>query len=123
MNKFILGKKIGMSQLFDKNGKFTPVTLISGEPCVVLQEKTKEKDGYMALQIGFEKLEKKNKIKKTMKGKEYRHIAECRLKPARSATALQAGVAISTPRLLRRPSTSSGLLAMTDWLNPIIHNS
>ena len=69
-----------MSQLFDKNGKMTPVTLVTGGPCVVLQEKTKEKDGYLALQIGFEKLEKKNKIKKTMKGKEYRHIAEQRIK-------------------------------------------
>lgn len=77
--KFILGKKIGMSQLFDKNGKMTPVTLVAGGPCVVLQEKTKEKDGYLALQIGFEKIEKKSKIKKTMKGKEYRHIGEQRM--------------------------------------------
>ena len=74
--KFILGKKIGMSQLFDKNGNLTPVTLIASAPCVVLQKKTKEKDGYQAIQIGSEKLEKKSKIKKTMKGKEYRYVRE-----------------------------------------------
>lgn len=77
--KFILGQKIGMSQLFDKDGKVIPVTLILGGPCFVLQKKTKEKDGYQAVQIGFLKIEKKNKIKKTMKGKEYKYIKEERL--------------------------------------------
>jgi len=76
--KFILGKKIGMSQMFDKDGKFVPVTLVLAGPCYVLQKKTKEKDGYEALQIGFEKIEKKSKIGKSMKGKEYRHIKEGR---------------------------------------------
>ena len=74
--KFILGKKIGMSQLFDKNGKLTPVTLLSAGPCYVLQKKNKEKDGYEALQIGFEKIEKKSKIGKSTKGKEYKNIKE-----------------------------------------------
>ena len=74
--KFILGKKIGMSQMFDKNGNLIPVSLISAGPCYVLQKKNKEKEGYDALQIGFEKIEKKSKIKKTMKGKEYRYIKE-----------------------------------------------
>ncbi len=69
-----------MSQMFDKDGKLTPVTLILAGPCYVLQKKTKEKDGYEALQIGFEKIEKKNKIKKTMKGKEYRYIKEERIR-------------------------------------------
>ena len=57
--KFILGKKVGMSQLFDKNGKLTPVTLIASEPCVVLQKKVPEIDGYSAIQFGQEKIEKK----------------------------------------------------------------
>jgi large subunit ribosomal protein L3 len=74
--KFILGNKIGMSQMFDQNGKLTPVTLISAGPCYILQKKNKEKDGYEALQIGLKKIEKKNKIKKPMKGKEYRNIRE-----------------------------------------------
>jgi large subunit ribosomal protein L3 len=76
--KFILGQKIGMSQMFDKNGKMTPVTLVMAGPCYVLQKMEKEKESYDSVQIGYEKIEKKNKIKKTMKGKEYRHIKEVR---------------------------------------------
>ncbi len=52
--KFILGKKIGMSQIFDKDGQVIPVTLIEAGPCRVAQVKTKEKDGYQAVQIDFE---------------------------------------------------------------------
>jgi large subunit ribosomal protein L3 len=74
--KFILGKKVGMSQMFDEKGTLTPVTLMSAGPCYVLQNKTAEKDGYQAIQIGFEKIEKKNKITKSMKGKEYKSIRE-----------------------------------------------
>jgi large subunit ribosomal protein L3 len=76
--KYILGKKIGMSQMFDKNGKITPVTLLSVGPCYILQKKNVEKDGYQALQVGFGKIEKKNKIGKSMKGKEYKYIKEYR---------------------------------------------
>ena len=76
--KFILGKKIEMSQMFDEKGNVVPVTLVTAGPCVVLQKKTKEKEGYNSLQIGFEKLVKKSKIKKTMKGKEYRYVREAR---------------------------------------------
>ena len=67
-----------MSQLFDASGKLTPVTLVAAGPCIVLQKKTKEKEGYEALQVGFIKIEKKSKIKKTMKGKEYRYVRENR---------------------------------------------
>ena len=74
--KFILGKKKEMSQIFNKKGQIIPVTLVEAGPCVITQVKTKEKDKYEAIQIGFEKIEKKNKIKKTMKGKEYKHIRE-----------------------------------------------
>ena len=52
--------------MFDKNGKLTPVTLISVGPCYILQKKNKEKDGYEALQVGFEKIEKKSKIGQTV---------------------------------------------------------
>ncbi len=76
MMKFILGKKIEMSQMFDEKGNIVPVTLISAGPCYVLQKKTKENEGYNSVQIGFVKIEKKNKIKKTMKGKEYKYIKE-----------------------------------------------
>ena len=64
--------------MFDKNGKMTPVTLIVAGPCYVLQKMSIEKEGYQALQVGFQKIEKKNKIGKSMKGKEYKYIKECR---------------------------------------------
>jgi len=51
--KFILGKKIRMSQIFDENDKVIPVTLIDAGPCYVTQVKTEEKDGYSSVQIGF----------------------------------------------------------------------
>jgi large subunit ribosomal protein L3 len=76
--KFVLGKKVGMSQMFDQDGKLVPVTLVTAGPCYVLQKKTKEKDGYEAMQIGFERIEKKSKIGKSMKGKEYKYIKEAR---------------------------------------------
>lgn len=53
--KFILGAKLGMSQIFDKKGRTIPVTVIEAGPCLVAQIKTKEKDGYKAVQIGFGK--------------------------------------------------------------------
>ena len=62
--KFILGKKIGMTQIWKEN-KVIPVTLIEAGPCFVTQIKTKEKDGYQAIQLGFEKIEKEKKIKKS----------------------------------------------------------
>jgi len=76
--KFILGKKLGMSQFFDEKGKEIPVTLIEAGPCYVTQIKTKEKDGYQAIQMGFEKITKKKKIKKTMVGKEFKYLREFR---------------------------------------------
>lgn len=53
MQKCIVGKKLGMTQLFDESGKFIPVTVIEAGPCVVVQKKTTENDGYEAVQIGF----------------------------------------------------------------------
>jgi len=67
-----------MSQLFGEKGEVIPITLIEAGPCQILQIKTKEKDGYNAVQIGFKKIEKKKKIKRSMKGKEFRFIREFR---------------------------------------------
>ncbi len=53
MQKCIVGKKIGMTQLFDESGKVIPVTVVEAGPCVVVQKKTIENDGYEAVQIGF----------------------------------------------------------------------
>jgi len=55
---FILAKKIGLSQRFKENGNVVPITLVKAGPCVITQIKTAEKDGYMAVQIGFEETKK-----------------------------------------------------------------
>lgn len=73
--KFMLGKKLGMSQIFNEEGRAVPITLIEAGPCFITQIKTKEKDGYQAIQIGFEKLKEK-KVKKTQKEKPYRYLRE-----------------------------------------------
>ena len=52
--KAIIGKKVGMSQIFDENGHVIPVTVIEAGPCVVTQKKTSEKEGYQAVQLGYE---------------------------------------------------------------------
>ena len=54
MEKAILGKKIGMTQIFDDKGNVIPVTVIKAGPCMVVQKKTEETDGYKAIQVGFE---------------------------------------------------------------------
>ena len=66
MKKAILGKKIGMTQIFDENGKVVPVTVVEAGPCVVVQKKTIQKDGYEAIQVGFGDVREKlvNKPKK-----------------------------------------------------------
>ncbi|MCP6718147.1 MAG: 50S ribosomal protein L3 [Patescibacteria group bacterium] len=73
--KFILGLKIGMSKVFDEKGIPVPVTLVEAGPCEITQIKTKEKDGYKAVQIGFLKLKDK-KIKKSQKNKAFKHLRE-----------------------------------------------
>ena len=52
--KAIIGKKVGMSQIFDENGRVIPVTVIEAGPCAVVQKKTSEKEGYNAVQLGYE---------------------------------------------------------------------
>lgn len=63
--KFILGKKLEMTQIFDEKGNVTPVTLVEAGPCYVVSKKDNEKDGYESLQIGFEETKK---IKKPQEG-------------------------------------------------------
>ena len=68
MQKGIIGKKIGMTQIFDQEaGKVIPVTVVEAGPCVVVQKKTVENDGYAALQIGFDEV-KAQRISKPMTG-------------------------------------------------------
>jgi len=75
--KFILGIKLGMSQIFDEKGNRIPVTLIEAGPCQTTQVKTQEKDGYEAVQIGFKEL-KERRIKKSQKIKPFRYLREFR---------------------------------------------
>ncbi len=67
MKKGIIGKKIGMTQVFDETGKMIPVTVIAAGPCVVAQKKTAEKDGYDAVQLGFADVKEKH-LNKAEKG-------------------------------------------------------
>ena len=63
MDKAIIGKKIGMTQIFDEAGRAIPVTVIEAGPCTVMQKKTAEKDGYNAIQLGFENAKEKHLTK------------------------------------------------------------
>ena len=63
MKKGIIGKKIGMTQIFDEKGNVIPVTVIEAGPCVVAQKKTAEKDGYDAVQLGFADVKEKHLTK------------------------------------------------------------
>ena len=64
--KAIIGKKVGMSQIFDENGHVIPVTVIEAGPCTVVQKKTSEKEGYNAVQLGFEDVAEKKLTKGEM---------------------------------------------------------
>jgi large subunit ribosomal protein L3 len=67
MKKAIIGKKVGMTQIFDEAGKVVPVTVIEAGPCVVVQKKTVEKEGYSAVQLGYEDAAER-KLSKPEKG-------------------------------------------------------
>ena len=64
MKKGIIGKKIGMTQIFNDNGVLTPVTVLQAGPCYVTQVKTVENDGYSAVQVGF--VDKKDRLSQKM---------------------------------------------------------
>ena len=85
MKKGLIGKKIGMTQIFDEKGNVIPVTVIEAGPCVVAQKKTAEKDGYDAVQLGFMDVKEKH-LTKAEKGHfakagvaNKRHLKEFRL--------------------------------------------
>lgn len=67
MKKAIIGKKMGMTQIFDENGKVVPVTVVEAGPCTVVQKKTVESDGYVAVQLGYGDISAK-KVSKPAKG-------------------------------------------------------
>lgn len=79
MQKAIIGKKIGMTQIFDEKGNVIPVTVVEAGPCVVAQKKTIENDGYASIQIGFGDM-KPQRVNKPMKG----HFAKADVAPKRT---------------------------------------
>ena len=88
MKKAIIGKKVGMTQIFDETGKVIPVTVVEAGPCVVTQKKTVENDGYASVQLGFEDV-KEHKLTKPEAGHfkkagvdAKRHLKEFRLEKA-----------------------------------------
>ena len=82
--KGVLGKKLGMTQVFDANNKMVPVTVVEAGPCVVTQIRTPEKDGYSAVQIAFGAIDPK-KISKPLAG----HFAKTGVTPRRSIAELR----------------------------------
>lgn len=74
----LIGKKIGMTQLFDESGEVIPVTIIKAGPCPVVQKKAEERDGYKAIQLGFED-KKENRVIKPQRG----HFAKAGVRPKR----------------------------------------
>ena len=76
MVKGIIGKKIGMTQVFDANGKVVPVTVVEAGPCPVVQKKTVEVDGYAAVQLGYA-VQKQQRVTKPLKG----HFAKADVAP------------------------------------------
>ena len=69
MKKGLIGKKIGMTQIFDEKGNVIPVTVVEAGPCAVVQKKTVENDGYKAVQMGYgdQKAQRVNKPMKAMR--------------------------------------------------------
>ena len=63
MNKGLIGKKLGMTQIFDEKGRAIPVTVVEAGPCTVVQIKTKDSDGYEAVQLGFGEVKEKKLIR------------------------------------------------------------
>ena len=76
MKKGLIGRKLGMTQLFDEKGNVVPVTVIEAGPCAIVQKKTIENDGYEAVQVGFAD-KKANKVTKPVAG----HFAEADVAP------------------------------------------
>lgn len=74
----LLGRKVGMTRIFDDDGNVIPVTLVQAGPCIVVQRKTAESDGYEAIQVGFEE-KKRSRVNKPMMG----HFASRNVEPQR----------------------------------------
>src|ERR1700730_15946477 len=96
----ILGKKIGMTQVFDEKGEVHPITVLQAGPCVVTQLKTLAKDGYEAAQIGLVEFVKSSKVNKPLAG----HFAKSNVPPGK----LMREVAVETVKPGDAPAEDAG---------------
>jgi large subunit ribosomal protein L3 len=115
----LIGRKVGMTQLFDETGKAVPVTVIEAGPCPVVQRKTAATDGYEAIQIGFQPSSKPRRLTRPLKGHfekanvaPVRHLREVRLE-ASSASGYTVGQVLtvtlfSVGEVVRVTGTSKG---------------
>ncbi|RZU40666.1 50S ribosomal protein L3 [Edaphobacter modestus] len=110
----ILGKKIGMTQMFDEKGDVHPVTVLKAGPCVITQLKTMAKDGYAAAQIGYVDFVKASKVNKAMTG----HFAKSNVPPVRVIKE----VAVETQAAVKDGEESNGVKAGDRILVDIFSN-
>ena len=118
MVKGIIGKKVGMTQLFDENGKVIPVTVIEAGPCTVVQKKTVESDGYQAVQLGFGEVSAK-KVNKAAAGHfKKANVARPASPRARATRASSSATASTACARATAPAPSHGTPAPTARLRP-----
>ena len=137
MKKAIIGKKIGMTQIFNENGKLIPVTVVEAGPCVVVQKKTTEKDGYDAIQVGFEEIREKL-VNKPVKGhyekagvtlrrvlKEFRldNAAEYEVGQEIKADVFEAGEKVDVSGVSKGKGFQGGIRRWNQQRGPMTHGS
>ena len=105
----IIGKKVGMTQLFDSNGDVRPATVIQAGPCVVTQRKTASKDGYDAAQIGLVEFIKESKLNKAELG----HLTKNSLPPVRIIR--EVGIEVAAPAAEAMAMARARRLAIACW--------
>ncbi len=105
MEKCIIGKKVGMTQLFDEKGTVIPVTVVEAGPCVVVQKKTAENDGYEAVQLGFGSVSEK-RLTKPQKG----HFAKADVAPKKNLREFRLGdiAPLSVGDIIKADTFASG---------------
>ena len=101
--KAIIGKKVGMSQIFDADGKVIPVTVIEAGPCVVVQKKTVEKDGYAAVQLGYEDVPER-KLTKGQQG----HLSKAGVAPKKHLKEFDLDAGLSVGDIIKADTFAEG---------------
>jgi large subunit ribosomal protein L3 len=104
----ILGKKVGMTQLFDEKGDVHPATVLQAGPCVVTQQKTATRDGYVAAQIGLVEFVKENRLTKPMRG----HLGKHDLPPVKFLR--EVAVEVDDPKQAENPTVKTGDRVLVD---------